>query len=192
MLNRGTGYPPQTSLTGTLNLLALAGICVSLLMAYYFQLVLNEIPCPLCMLQRIALLMVGAGFALNVRFGPSAAHYAITLLSAVVGAGISTRQILLHIAPGDPGFGSPFLGLHLYTWGLIAFVATIVFTALMLLLDRNRLSYSVYPSGRKSVLAFIVLLVFLGLALTNLVSATMVCDFGVCPDNPTEYKVPWR
>ncbi len=33
-----------------LNVLALAGICVALLAAFFFQLVLGEIPCPLCML----------------------------------------------------------------------------------------------------------------------------------------------
>ena len=50
---------------------------------------------------------------------------------------ISTRQILLHITPGDPGYGSVVLGLHLYTWALLIFAAlgltTISLTASMLI-----------------------------------------------------------
>jgi hypothetical protein len=50
-----------------------------------------------------------------------------------VGAAASTRQVLLHILPGDKGFGSPLLGLHLYTWCLIAFIAQIAASAVMLI-----------------------------------------------------------
>ena len=35
-----------------------------------------------------------------------------------MGGAIAARQILLHIMPGDPGFGSAFLGMHFYTWAL--------------------------------------------------------------------------
>ena len=41
--------------------------------------------------------------------------------------------MLLHILPGDPGFGSPFLGLHLYTWCLIAFISQITASGFMLI-----------------------------------------------------------
>ena len=54
-------------------------------------------------------------------------------MSALVGAAISTRQVLLHILPGDSGFGSPLLGLHLYTWCLIAFICQIAASGLMLI-----------------------------------------------------------
>ena len=41
--------------------------------------------------------------------------------------------MLLHILPGDQGFGSPFLGLHLYTWCLIAFISQIIASGLTLI-----------------------------------------------------------
>lgn len=177
--------PSRLSLT--LNLMALAGICVSLLAAFYFQVALGEVPCPLCQLQRVGLMLVGFGFALNLGFGPSAVHYAIVIVSAITGAGVSLRQDLLHIAPGDPGYGSPFLGYHLYTWGFISFMASVLFVALMLVIDRDRLGGSKTTVASK--LARAVLVLFLLLALANLVSSTMVCHFGPCPADPTGYRL---
>ena len=32
---------------------------------------------------------------------------------------VAMRQILLHIMPGDPGYGSALLGYHYYCWAFI-------------------------------------------------------------------------
>jgi disulfide bond formation protein DsbB len=174
------GYPSHI-----LNSLALAGICVSLLVAFYFQLILGEIPCPLCMLQRYGLILVGFGFFLNVRFGPSAIHYAIVIISAMVAAGASLRQVLLHVLPGDAGFGSAIFGLHMYTWGFVTFMATIIFTALMLVIDRNRLAgQSIHGSTWLASLLGGLLLI---LAIGNLASNILVCGFAVCSGDPQGY-----
>ncbi|UOD50733.1 disulfide bond formation protein B [Orrella daihaiensis] len=175
-----SGYPSHV-----LNSLALAGICVSLLVAFYYQLILGEIPCPLCMLQRIGLMLVGFGFFLNVRFGASAIHYAMIILSAIVGAGASLRQILLHITPGDPGFGSAVFGYHMYTWGFIAFMATIIFAAIMLVVDRNRLSGQSLHGATWLASLLGSLLLILGIA--NLASNILVCGFAVCSGDPQGY-----
>lgn len=174
------GYPSHV-----LNSLALAGICAALLVAFYYQLILGEIPCPLCMLQRIGLMLVGFGFFLNVRFGASATHYAIIILSAMAGAGASLRQILLHIAPGDSGYGSAVLGYHMYTWGFIAFMATIIFAAIMLVVDRKRLSGQTLhgPTWLASLLGSLLLI----LGLANLASDILVCGFAVCSGDPQGY-----
>jgi hypothetical protein len=47
----------------------------------------------------------------------------------------AARQILLHIMPGDPGYGSALLGYHYYTWAFIGFAVAIVALAVMLLFD---------------------------------------------------------
>ena len=47
------------------------------------------------------------------------------------------RQILLHIMPGDPGYGSALLGYHYYTWAFIGFAVAIVLIAAMLLFERQ-------------------------------------------------------
>ncbi|MEZ5157810.1 MAG: hypothetical protein R2687_03150 [Candidatus Nanopelagicales bacterium] len=53
---------------------------------------------------------------------------------AAAGALVSVRQILLHIKPGDPGYGEPVLGMHLYTWALITFYVVILFVAVVSML----------------------------------------------------------
>jgi disulfide bond formation protein DsbB len=174
-----------------LNAFALAAVCGSLLEALYWQIFFNELPCPLCQLQRVALTLAGIGMMLNVRFGPSSVHYAIILASALGGATASGRQILLHIAPGDTGYGSTLFGLHFYTWGFISFVVMMVFCAVMLCVDRNQLSeprvqLSSASRVNKRIATLLIGLFFL-IAAANLISALMVCQFGSCPDNPTEY-----
>jgi heme/copper-type cytochrome/quinol oxidase subunit 2 len=95
------------------------------------------------------------------------------------------RQVLLHIAPGDPGYGSGLFGLHFYTWGFISFVVIIAFCALMLCIDRHPTK----PTSRNTsrTIANAVIILFLILAAANTISSVMVCQFGSCPDNPTQY-----
>ena len=175
----------QTKLSYWLNLLALLAVCGSLIEAFAYQIILNELPCPLCQLQRVALILAGIGMMLNVRFGPSAVHYAIIMASAIGGVIASTRQILLHISPGDKGYGSDLLGLHFYTWGLLAFAIMLVFCAVMLCLDRNQMQLKKQTQPRN--LTTVVILFFLLLIAANTVSSVMVCKFGACPDDPTSY-----
>jgi disulfide bond formation protein DsbB len=109
--------------------------------AFGAQFVFGEPPCPLCVVQRIALMLCALGplhVLLRARDGMLAGRdvavgNGMTILAALVGAAVSTRQVLLHILPGDAGFGSPVLGLHLYTWCLVAFVVQIAASGVMLL-----------------------------------------------------------
>ena len=109
--------------------------------AFGVQLVLGEPPCPLCVVQRIALMLCALGplyMLLQARDGALtyrsiAIGSGMSIISALVGAAVSTRQVLLHILPGDKGFGSPLFGLHLYTWCLIAFISQIAASSLMLI-----------------------------------------------------------
>ena len=96
----------------TLNALSLYAVALVLAAAYAAQFILQELPCPLCLLQRILFAALAVGPILNIRFGPRPSHYAMSLLAAVAGAVASTRQVLLHIMPGDAGYGSALLGYH--------------------------------------------------------------------------------
>ena len=108
-----------------LNAIALYGIGAVLAAAFYFQIALHELPCPLCLLQRVGFAALAIGPILTLRLGPRPSHYGLILIAALVGAAIAGRQILLHIAPGDPGYGSAILGYHFYTWAFVCFVAAI-------------------------------------------------------------------
>ncbi|MBK8754677.1 MAG: disulfide bond formation protein B [Candidatus Competibacteraceae bacterium] len=117
------------------NLIALVGITLLLLVALFDQFVLGELPCPLCLLQRVAFIMVGMGFLLNVRCGTAPLHYGLVILSALAGAFASGRQILLHIVPGTGAYGSALFGLHFYTWAFVAFMLTLLGVGLILLVE---------------------------------------------------------
>jgi hypothetical protein len=46
-------------------------------------------------------------------FSRSGAWQGMAIIAAALGAVAAGRQVLLHILPGDPGFGFPVFGLHL-------------------------------------------------------------------------------
>jgi len=167
----------------SLNTLALALITLVLGGAFIEQFVLGELPCPLCLLQRAGLITVGLGFLLNARFGIQPLHYGIALLGALVGAATSMRQILLHIAPGDPGYSSTVFGFHLYTWSFITFVCIMLGIAVLLCLHHK--SYSDRPLSTRS--AGLVSLSFLIMVAANLISTLLECGFTQCPDDPVRY-----
>lgn len=166
------------------NALALLGIAGVLAVAYAFQLALGELPCPLCLLQRVAFCAVAFGFLLNVRFGPRASHYGIVLLGALFGMATSGRQVLLHVAPGTGAYGSPFLGLHFYSWAFVLFAAIVLAVAGLLLLQRSDDVGLAMPAGALPRLA-IAGAIFLTLA--NAVTTFVQCGPIECEDNPVRY-----
>ena len=76
-----------------LNGIEACGIVLVLTMAFGFQYLFNELPCPLCLLQRIGFTIVALGFLLNIRFGLRPSHYAIALLGALFTAFVALRQV---------------------------------------------------------------------------------------------------
>jgi disulfide bond formation protein DsbB len=168
-----------------LGAMAVAGV---LLVAFALQFAQHELPCPLCLLQRVAFVLCGFGFLLNLRFGSQPAHYGVTILSALFGLVASGRQVLLHIVPGDKGYGPPVLGLHLYSWAFVFFAATLLGTALLLLLSprevERREGRHALPMGRlSSFAAWLLILV----TFANAVASFALCGPIECPDNPTGY-----
>jgi disulfide bond formation protein DsbB len=176
------------SLAVTFNALGLYGVALVLAAAFAAQLWLGELPCPLCLLQRVAFALLAIGPIMNVRFGPRPSHYALSLLAAAIGATVAMRQVLLHVMPGDPGFGSALLGYHYYTWAFIGFAAAIVLIAAMLLFDGQFADAETKPMPAG---AFAHIAVWLVIALTalNVVATLLECGFGACPDNPLEYEL---
>src|SRR5215472_2920050 len=175
------------SIAVTFNALGLYAVALVLAAAFAAQLYLGELPCPLCLLQRIEFAMLAIGPMLNVRFGPRPSHYALSLLVAAAGATVAMRQVLLHIMPGDPGYGSALLGYHYYTWAFIGFAVAIIALAVVLLLDEQfRDDGKPQPAG-----VFARAAVWLVIALTalNVLSTLLECGFGACADNPVAYEL---
>lgn len=172
------------------NILFLFMICVPLIGAYSIQFFKGEFPCPLCLLQRLAMLGIACGALMNIRFGIRPSHYGMCILSAVLGACISTRQILLHIVPaqGNTGYGTPVMGMHLYTWALLIFMATILILGVMFLFDDQFESKedtkTVRPVPALGVAAFWIAFT---VTVANVCTTFLECGLKQCPDNPTSY-----
>jgi len=176
-------------LAATLNVWVLVLILVA---AFGAQFIAGEPPCPLCVMQRIALMMCALGPLYMLRQARDRALTArdvgigsgIAIIAALLGATTSTRQVLLHILPGDPGFGTPFLGLHLYTWCLIAFISQIAASGLMLigsawLKEEERVAWRVASVTAR---AFVVIVV------ANLLSVIAEAGFNWdLPSDPVGY-----
>ena len=65
----------------TLNAIGLYAISAVLLAAFAFQLVLDELPCPLCLLQRVGFVIVAVGPILTIRYGPRPSHYSYCVIN---------------------------------------------------------------------------------------------------------------
>ncbi|MEO6846853.1 MAG: disulfide bond formation protein B [Chthoniobacterales bacterium] len=116
----------------------IVAVCFVLTGSVLYQFVLGELPCPLCVMQRLSFLLacVGPILILRARNAEAPSHksfdarcFALTIFASLAGGAVSGRQILLHIVPPDPGYGPPVLHVHLYTWALIVFVCLIISSA---------------------------------------------------------------
>lgn len=174
-----------------LNILVL---CTVLLGAFVVQFGQDEFPCPLCILQRMAMMLCALGPAyviLRARNGEVTASdvatgYGLSVIAAVAGASVSIRQILLHIVPPDPGYGDPVFGLHLYTWALLVFVAELVAAGLNLVFARElepRKAGFGWPSR--------LVLWLLGAVIVANVLAVFALEglHWTLPDNPDSYRL---
>jgi disulfide bond formation protein DsbB len=173
------------------NVLAVCGV---LLGAFGVQFIEGELPCPLCVLQRMAMMLCALGPAFirqraregDVEPRDFATGYGLSVVAAVAGAGIAARQVLLHIVPPDPGFGEPVLGLHLYTWSLIVFVTVLVVSGLNLIFAGQLMPQGAGPRWT----ATLVLGLFGAVILANTV--TVFCEEGLhwtLPDDPDRYRL---
>ncbi|MCF7806456.1 MAG: disulfide bond formation protein B [Simkaniaceae bacterium] len=159
----------------TINAIMIFVIVGILLSAYYQQYSKEEMPCPLCILQRLGLISAGFGAFLNLWFGIRPIHYTVTLLSAMVGGTVSIRQICLHICPGSPTFGVPVLGLSLYTWAFIAFICILFVAGILLAL--LRMEQKKLKTNWFEYSACITLIL---ITLSNFVTTFMECGLSAC------------
>lgn len=167
-------------LGATLGLLFISALLV---FAFYTQLINHDLPCPLCLLQRLCFIGVGLCLCMNLKEGIKISHYGLMILSALIGLGIALRQIFLHVSPGDVGYGSPLLGLFLYTWSAIGFVIIIGVVALALMFEQG------FSESNAKLSRWHILLMgfFLFLILANGISTFIECGAFICKDNPIHY-----
>ena len=185
-----TGDRRALDVARLVNILALFALIGVLAGSLHLQFGIGEQPCPLCLVQRSAMIGLAVGPLMNLLWGMRPAHYALSILAAVVGGAGSTRQILLHIAnPGDPGYGPAFAGYHLYTWAFITFAIAVVGCAVMLLWDRPFRLGDDGITHTRGPLRFIAFTAIAWVTLDLLVIGISVlpeCGLGMCPDDPQD------
>lgn len=176
---------------GLLVWLEALGICCILLVAIFLQYYLHELPCPLCSLQRIGLLLIATTLFFNLRAKRKIVHYMMTNLAALLTATIALRQILLHINdPIGQGYGDILFGYHLYTWVFIIAVLIIVYNSFISCFFVQFSYKSLYYQGKVgkylvSILLYLLILV----AIVNAIGVYLECGLAQCPDNPDTYKI---
>lgn len=175
-----------------LAMFCILAVCGVLLGAFGAQLK-GDMPCPLCILQRMAMLLCVAGPAWllarswkrEVDAIDYAQCYGASIIAALAGATMSGRQVLIHIAPGDPGYGEPMLGMHLYSWAFVVFATVILVSGLHMLVLPRRAERLPFAGASRVVVGLA-----LAIAALNMVAVFFEEGFHlVLPDNPTEYRL---
>ncbi|QIV94933.1 disulfide bond formation protein B [Allofrancisella frigidaquae] len=176
----------------TLSAIEITGITIIILMAFFFQFVMNEIPCPLCLLQRLGLLGIGFGFLLNMHYHVRPSHYALSLLASVFTAFVALRQVALHIT--DPvGFGSKILGMHMYSWVFVISMIAIIYIAIILSYPQQyeirKPPQETAEAKNKKIRIFthVAFILFAIIIFANIASTFFQCGLHECPDNPVGY-----
>lgn len=161
-----------------LNRLWVFTICGILMGGYIYQFIKHEEPCPLCMLQRLAMFGVAAGVLLNLRFGFKEEHYGLDLLASFFGLIVSLRQIALHVCPQFPTFGEPILNYDLYVWSFFVFMCSIFATSVLLMIHlfiHQKPARPVWAFWDKLAFALVLLL-----ALANTITTLIQCGLSPC------------
>jgi disulfide bond formation protein DsbB len=160
----------------------IAGILTA---AMTLQYVNGELPCPLCLLERVAMLGVCFGIMLNFRRGFSYQNTGFSLLFAIVLLVISVRQSLLDIypRPGHEYIGSAIFGIHMPVWSIIIALALLIAYAIKLAIlggDEylREADVSEFPAIMR--IADILSIYVIAICLINLVSVVLQCGLGEC------------
>lgn len=166
----------------------------------FYQFGMWEYPCPLCIVQRMFMLLaaMGAGYIVRTALTHGAVPardymtgWGLALVAVMGGSFASWRQTMLHILPGDKGYGSEAFGLHLYVWAWILFQVSVVAIGIVLAFAQATADRSVpatRPGAYRTVGTFA--LWFLGLVLAiNVVAVFFEEGFHwFLPDDPSRYQ----
>jgi disulfide bond formation protein DsbB len=167
---------------------------------FYYQFAMNELPCPLCITQRMGMMLssLGAVYVVvqSLRGTLTTSGFmtglGFSIVGALLGSFMSIRQILLHILPGDPGYGEAVFGLHLYTWALVSFVVVMVFAGVILIFGTE--FTPIAPTSRAArTLVWVIIWIFVATVAINLVVVFVEEGFNLyLPDNPVRYELLYQ
>lgn len=163
-------------------LITFAGILTA---ALVFQLANGELPCPLCLLQRVAMFGICFGIMLDFRRGFSYQNVGFSLLCAMFLLIVSVRQTLLDIYPreGHAYIGSAIFGIHMPVWSvIITFFLILAYAVQLCILGRDldlpTIPASNYPALKRAGEG--VSLYVMALLAVNVIAVALQCGLDQC------------
>jgi len=163
-------------------LLVAAVLSAVLTAAMVMQFAFGEIPCPLCLLQRVAMFGCCFGLFRQLRGGDSERGGGIALLFALLLLVVAARQSLLDLVPrpGHAYIGTAVFGLHMPVWSVLIGVALVLALSLRLTLfgDQRILLEAERPALARAARLLQLYLVLI--CAINLVSVVLQCGLGAC------------
>jgi disulfide bond formation protein DsbB len=180
-VNKTTGARLPATLNDLFQLAMMLTMAAILTAAMVLQYGGSEIPCPLCLLQRVAMFGVCFGIIMHFRHGYSARNDGVSMLFALLLMIVSVRQTLLDIypRPGHSYIGSAVLGLHMPVWSIvIGFAMLLAFAIKFSLLGGEGLRDRSSPAlGR---MARLLSLYVIAICLINFGSVILQCGVDAC------------
>jgi disulfide bond formation protein DsbB len=153
-------------------------LTVAMILQYYG----GEIPCPLCLLQRVAMFGVCFGIILHFHHGYSAQNTGISMLFALFLLIVSARQTLLDIypRPGHSYIGGAILGLHMPIWSVVIAMAILTAFAIKLAVLGGEDLRDTQPSPVLARIARLLVLYMVTIGLINFASVVVQCGLDAC------------
>jgi disulfide bond formation protein DsbB len=174
-----------------LSLLAMLAVLAAILTAaMVMQYALDEIPCPLCLLQRVAMFGCCFGLIRQLRTANSERGSGIALIFAVLLLVISVRQALLDIYPraGHEYVGSAVFGLHLPVWSAVVAVTLLLGLALRLALFGGNRTAADNAQLLPRVLVQSLVFYVVAICAINFLSVIAQCGLDQC--HTSGYRLP--
>jgi disulfide bond formation protein DsbB len=160
-------------------MLTMAAILTAAMALQYYG---GEIPCPLCLLQRVAMFGVCFGIIRHFRDGYSTRNDGFCMLFALLLLIISARQTLLDIfpRPGHDYVGSAVLGLHMPVWSVV--IAAVILLAFAIKLAVLGGEYPREPQSSQAIGRFarLLSLYVISICLINFASVVVQCGVEAC------------
>lgn len=110
----------------------------------------------------------------------------MVIIGSILTGVMASRQICLHIMPGDTGYGSAFLD---YTFIRTLITSILIIIAVAVILAISSMNVAFRSLNINPDLFSIVGWVFLLLITANLISTVLECGGGECAANPVTYKL---
>ncbi len=163
-------------------MLVIAGILTAAMTLQYAK---GELPCPLCLLQRVAMFGVCFGIIENFRRGFSYQNTGFSLLFTILLLVVAVRQTLLDIypRPGHDYIGSAVLGLHMPVWSIIiALCLLTAYAAKLAVLGGDEYLEEIPPSRFPFIsrLGDVVSLYVIVICAVNFASVVLQCGLEEC------------